>query len=44
MIKKIYLFLILFLVFSCNESNDVKQYTTVLDQPSTSKKMIGMNG
>ena len=38
MIKKIYLFLILFLVFSCNESNDVKQYTTVLDQPSTSKK------
>ena len=25
MIKKIYLFLILFLVFSCNESNDVKR-------------------
>tara|TARA_Y100000590_G_scaffold315169_1_gene356413 strand:- start:33 stop:833 length:801 start_codon:yes stop_codon:yes gene_type:complete len=39
MIKKICLFLVLFLVFSCNESNDVKQYTTVLDQTSTSKKV-----
>jgi len=37
MIKKIHLFLTLLLLFCCNESNDVKQHATALDQPDNSR-------